>query len=100
MNSFKTIKVDSANHVSTINFVRQQTLNSITLQFMDELGEAFQQIGADSECRALILTGTGRGFCSGLDLNLLGQIGNSIPVEEVRGIIQHWQDVLNRLESL
>jgi len=100
MNPFKTFKLESNEHVATLSLTRAQTLNAITPQFMDELGTACEQLASDVETRVLIITGTGRGFCSGLDLNALAQIGTTAPPEELRVLVRHWQEVFNALENL
>ncbi len=100
MNPYKTIKLESADQITTLTLSRPQTLNSITTQFMDELQAACSQIAVDPDTRVVILTANGRGFCSGLDLNLFGQVGLTIQTEELRGLIEHWQDVFNTLENL
>ncbi|TXH04301.1 MAG: 2-(1,2-epoxy-1,2-dihydrophenyl)acetyl-CoA isomerase [Nevskiaceae bacterium] len=54
--------------VAFIRFNRPQALNAMTLDLMTELGAAFDRAGADAAVRAIVLTGEGRGFCSGADL--------------------------------
>ncbi len=100
MNSFKTLKLERADGIATLTFTRQQTLNSLSLQSFDDLSAVLDQLAQDSQTRVVILTGAGRSFCSGLDLNLLGQIGSTIQLEELRGIMQHWQNVFTSLENL
>lgn len=55
-------------HVALIRFNRPKALNAMTENLMAELNRAFDQAAADEEVRAIILTGEGRGFCSGADL--------------------------------
>jgi 2-(1,2-epoxy-1,2-dihydrophenyl)acetyl-CoA isomerase len=54
-------------HVITLN--RPQRLNAFTEAMHRALMAALNDAEADSECRALLLTGAGRGFCTGQDLN-------------------------------
>jgi len=53
--------------VVTLN--RPQRLNAFTEPMHKALRDALAEAEADDTCRALLLTGTGRGFCSGQDLN-------------------------------
>lgn len=57
-----------ADHVATITLNRPDRLNAITGPMLDELSARFLEADHDSEVRCVILTGAGRGFCSGLDL--------------------------------
>ena len=43
-------------------------MNALTIGMMDEVGDAISRIEKDTSIRALILTGAGRGFCSGQNL--------------------------------
>jgi 2-(1,2-epoxy-1,2-dihydrophenyl)acetyl-CoA isomerase len=54
--------------VATIRLNRPQALNAMTPELMSELSAALDQAAADAAVRAIILTGEGRGFCSGADL--------------------------------
>jgi 2-(1,2-epoxy-1,2-dihydrophenyl)acetyl-CoA isomerase len=53
--------------IVTLN--RPQRLNAFTEAMHGELKHVLDEIAADETCRALLLTGAGRGFCTGQDLN-------------------------------
>jgi enoyl-CoA hydratase/carnithine racemase len=61
-------------HVATITLSRPDRLNAISLAMLASLSAALRQADADPEVRVIILTGAGRGFCSGLDLKDMGGI--------------------------
>jgi enoyl-CoA hydratase/carnithine racemase len=54
--------------VATITLNRPEQLNAFTGTMMHELIDAFDRVDADDEVRAVIVTGSGRGFCAGADL--------------------------------
>ncbi len=54
--------------IAVISFNRPKALNAMTLELMEELGQAFDAAAADEAVRALVLTGEGRGFSTGADL--------------------------------
>jgi enoyl-CoA hydratase/carnithine racemase len=54
--------------VATITLHRPDRLNAISFAMLEALGERLLEADADDAVRAIILTGAGRGFCSGLDL--------------------------------
>jgi enoyl-CoA hydratase len=62
--------VDAGVTLLTLN--RPQTLNSMTVELVTELDAALQAIAVDRDCRVVVMTGAGRGFCAGLDLNGYG----------------------------
>jgi enoyl-CoA hydratase/carnithine racemase len=53
--------------VATITLDRPQRLNSLTFEVYRELAETFEKLGEVAEARAVLITGRGRGFCSGGD---------------------------------
>ena len=65
---FKTILFDVQEGVATLTLNRPDTLNALTFELMREVGQALDQVQSQPSIRALVLTGAGRGFCSGQDL--------------------------------
>lgn len=59
-------------HTVTITLNRPDRLNAISMPMLESLSAALRQADADREVRVIILTGAGRGFCSGLDLKDTG----------------------------
>jgi enoyl-CoA hydratase len=55
--------------IVTLTLNRPETLNALTGPLIEELLRTLDEIEHDADVRVLILTGSGRGFCSGLDLN-------------------------------
>jgi enoyl-CoA hydratase/carnithine racemase len=66
--AFEQITTELAERVLTITLNRPERLNAWTAQMGSELREAFDRADADDEVRAVIVTGAGRGFCAGADL--------------------------------
>jgi enoyl-CoA hydratase/carnithine racemase len=58
--------------VAVITLDRPEQLNAITFELVDDLHDALDAVDADNSCRVVVLTGAGRGFCSGLDLKAIG----------------------------
>lgn len=66
--SYDTILVEAADDVATITLNRPDSLNALNGAMRRELLAAFKAAGRDEAIRAVVLTGAGRGFCSGADL--------------------------------
>jgi enoyl-CoA hydratase len=60
--------------VTQLTLNRPERLNALTYELVEELHAALDGVHADPDCRAVVLTGAGRGFCAGLDLTGFGQI--------------------------
>lgn len=57
-----------APRVVTVRLNRPEVLNAMSVQLVGELHDVFESLAVDNSCSVIVLTGTGRGFCSGLDL--------------------------------
>jgi enoyl-CoA hydratase/carnithine racemase len=66
--SYTQIDYAVADHVATITLDRPDRLNAFTVTMQQELCAAVDEIDADPEVRAIVVTGRGRGFCAGADL--------------------------------
>jgi enoyl-CoA hydratase len=60
--------------ITQLTLNRPDRLNALTYELVDELHTALDAVHADNDCRVLIITGAGRGFCAGLDLNGFGRV--------------------------
>jgi enoyl-CoA hydratase/carnithine racemase len=72
-------------HVATLTLNRPDRLNAISMPMLDRLSELLGSCDRDPDVRVIVLTGAGRGFCSGLDLKDLAA-GKSIGSEGSLGV--------------
>ncbi len=54
--------------ITVIKMDRPDRMNAMAFDVMVPLKEAFEEVSFDNDCRVVILTGEGKGFCSGADL--------------------------------
>lgn len=66
---FKTVLYEKRNAVAVITLNRPKKLNALNSQMNKDLKYALKEAKEDPEVRAIILTGAGRGFCSGADVS-------------------------------
>jgi enoyl-CoA hydratase/carnithine racemase len=59
---------EKSDHVATITLNRPARLNAISFEMLELLTQRLTEADTDPDVRVVILTGAGRGFCSGLDL--------------------------------
>lgn len=63
---FNTISFEVSGGIATLTLNRPDRLNSFTVEMHQEVAQALGLLG---DARVLVLTGAGRGFCAGQDLN-------------------------------
>jgi methylglutaconyl-CoA hydratase len=74
---YKTIQITYDQGIATITLNRPEKRNAISFELIDDLLRAFNEVET-SDAIVLILTGAGKAFCSGMDLeNLMALIGRS-----------------------
>src|ERR1700749_1639588 len=83
---------------ATIRLNRPRHLNRLQPDDLDALLQLFDQIEADPAIRVLVLTGTGRAFSAGYDLNSLAERATSAVEQNSAGAA--FEVVVNRLEDL
>lgn len=65
---YQTILVNEKNAVGYLTLNRPKQLNSFNVQMHQEIGEVLKRWNKDTDIRAIVITGAGRGFCAGQDL--------------------------------
>lgn len=74
------ILLDMDGGVATLTLNRPDRLNALTPAMIDAIETAFRRCEADPAVAAIVVTGAGRGFCSGLDVAVLAEtIGLPLP---------------------
>lgn len=93
--SYETILFDPG-PVARITLNRPDRLNSFTVRMHDELRDALANLG---DARVLVLTGAGRGFCAGQDLNDRAVApGQTVDLGDT--VTQCWNPLVRALTSL
>jgi enoyl-CoA hydratase len=64
--------------ITLLTLDRPERLNAMSRELVHDLHEALTAVEDDRECRVVILTGAGRGFCAGLDLKETGDIAADV----------------------
>ncbi len=95
---FKDIRLEKRDGVATITLNRPDKLNAINPQIISELGKAADDIEGDDAVRVVVITGAGRAFSAGADLEEVGGLLNS-PLELER-FLRAWRRSFDSIENL
>jgi crotonobetainyl-CoA hydratase len=90
----ETVRYELDGHVALLTLNRPEALNAVNAALADELGEDLERAAADTQVRAIVVTGAGRAFCAGADLKEIAA-GRAIaptghPEWGFAGLAQHW----------
>ena len=72
--SYKTVRYDVKERTAWIWLKRPEVHNAFNMTMIDELDEIFSVLKEADEIRIVVLTGEGKSFCAGADLNWMGEI--------------------------
>ncbi len=78
---------------------RPERLNAITFEMFDEMHDLCDNLLKDASARAIVVTGAGTGFCSGLDLDEALTLPDMTPHEMMLGQ-QHWAGAFVKFHEL
>ena len=82
--NYETLLTDLSDGILTITLNRPERLNAVNEVMHGELENVFNQAGRDGDVRALVVTGSGRGFCSGGDMQAMDERGGAIALQHGR----------------
>lgn len=96
--TYETITVDVTDKIATITLNRPERMNACSLDMAAEINDALSSL---TDARCLIITGAGRGFCSGADLQARGS-GKSITGGEGSyiALTRHYNPLMMNLARL
>tara|TARA_A100001037_G_C15027565_1_gene579313 strand:- start:55 stop:834 length:780 start_codon:yes stop_codon:yes gene_type:complete len=95
--AYAQIKVEHHDKVGIITLNAPEVLNALSSDMVAELSQALDEVLA-SDARCLLLTGEGRGFCAGANLQTRGKEGGPTPVGSV--LETHYHPILNRIRQM
>ncbi|HEX7968672.1 MAG TPA: 2-(1,2-epoxy-1,2-dihydrophenyl)acetyl-CoA isomerase PaaG [Stellaceae bacterium] len=96
---WETITFEASDGVGTLTLNRPERLNSFNARMHEEVAAVLGTIERDAAIRALLLTGAGRGFCAGQDLNLR-DAGNAADFDAGAALERYYNPLIRRLRSL
>ena len=99
------LEKDTDAHIAKLTLNRPDRLNAMNDVMIDEIGDAVEDVSRDDDMRVLIITGSGRAFCSGADLRTLkggsdpGSLVSDNP-EDIRRGFEHIQRFIMEIHRM
>jgi len=95
-------------YVAHVELNRPEKKNALNSKLWAEIGECFNEMNTNPDCRAIVLSGAGNTFCAGIDLQDLIKTGSLVQDTELdtarkafrlRAVIRRYQESLTALEK-
>ncbi len=90
------VELEVADHVATVRLNRPDTLNSLSSSVLDELDQVVQRVAVDDDVHGAIVTGEGRAFVAGADIEEISALDGETGLAFAR----KGQAVFTRIEKL
>jgi len=104
--NWENFNVAITDSIASVSFNRPDRANALNEQSWHEMRSIFQQLSDDAEVRVIILTGEGKHFCAGIDLELLMSLNQMKSItcegrrsEHLRKFILELQDAVTAIEK-
>ncbi|MBU0750621.1 MAG: 2-(1,2-epoxy-1,2-dihydrophenyl)acetyl-CoA isomerase PaaG [Gammaproteobacteria bacterium] len=98
--AFETIRYSVEGGIARLTLDRPDRLNSFTDAMHEEVRTALTALEADRSARVLVLTGAGRGFCAGQDLNDRSVAAGEAAPDLGASVEQNYKPLVLRLQAL
>jgi len=81
---YKTLEIHKEKDVVTVHLNRPEVHNAMNEKLMKELTSCFKELSSDDAVRIIILTGNGKSFCAGADLNWMKSMAKYSKEENIQ----------------
>lgn len=93
------VLVDRQGEVGVVLLNRPRKLNAFAGEMRDLVGDAVEQLAADPTIRAIVITGEGRGFCAGADIEYLNELVAEDNARDFQRLLQAGERVVQEIRA-
>src|SRR3954454_20713928 len=94
------IRSETTAYITTITLDRPEKLNAFAGTMREELLAALRKATEDEECRVVIITGAGRAFCAGGDVEYMSGLQKNGDVDAFRKLLEAGRDVVLQIAEM
>ena len=105
--SYSTLTLDVQDHIASITLSRPDKLNTLVMEFWQDMVDVFAEIEMIAEARVVVIASTGKHFTAGLDLNAFSGLAADMQAkvdparlrEQMRNNVLEMQESFNAIEN-
>jgi len=94
------IRTETSDHITTITLDRPEKLNAFSGTMREDLLAALRAAESDPDCRVVVITGAGRAFCAGGDVEYMAGRQKNGDVESFRKLLDAGRDVVTTIVEM
>jgi 2-(1,2-epoxy-1,2-dihydrophenyl)acetyl-CoA isomerase len=95
-----SIAVTASESVTTITLNRPDKLNALAGTMREELLDALRAAESGTSCRVVVITGAGRAFCAGGDVDFMARLQRDGNVDAFRKLLDAGRDIVTQIASM
>ncbi|MCA1817058.1 MAG: enoyl-CoA hydratase/isomerase family protein [Acidobacteria bacterium] len=96
---YEHITVEYADRVATVTLNRPEKLNAFVGHMRRDLAEAVEEAGGDADVRVVVITGAGRAFCAGADVDYMAELMRRDDAEEFARLLGAGRRVVHAIRQ-
>lgn len=100
MTAFEHVRTSITEGIGTITLSRPDKLNAFAGRMRQELSEAVQQVAESDDVRVLVVTGAGRAFCAGADVDYMWEVLEREDWDAAKGLVDAGRTVVTTIRSV
>ena len=97
--SYEHILIDVVDGVGTITLNRPDKLNSFAGRMRQEIADAVAELSEHQGARVMVITGAGRGFCTGADVRYLKELSDADDMEGLTALVEAGREVVTQIRT-
>jgi 2-(1,2-epoxy-1,2-dihydrophenyl)acetyl-CoA isomerase len=96
----KMIRSDTSNHITTITLDRPEKLNAFSGTMREDLLAVLRSAADDCDCHVVVITGAGRAFCAGGDVEYMSGLQKNGDVDAFRKLLDAGRDIVTLIHEM
>ena len=96
----KHIVLTTAGPIGTPTLNRPEKLNAFIDTMREEIAQGLEELGNNPNVRVVVVTGAGRGFCAGADINYLAQLKKENDAQNFKGLLEAGRRAITTIRNM
>lgn len=97
--SYEFVRLESEGGVGTLTLNRPDKLNAFAGRMRQDIAEALTDLERDDAVRVIVITGAGRGFCAGADVNYMAELVERRDIEAMAALVDAGRSVVTTIRQ-